>query len=77
MIIRTVHHHEILHAAKFRGQYEKLKRDKHDLQAATMVPLSVIDCGTLGPAGAKYLQGSASVACATGVPHRAGLLYST
>jgi hypothetical protein len=49
---------------------ETLKREKHVLHGATMVPLVMTTFGKLGPAAGRFLHTLASVACATGVVDR-------
>ncbi len=52
------------------AKFEKMKRDKHVLHGATMVPLVMTTFGKLGPSAEGYLQNLATVACSTGAVDR-------
>jgi hypothetical protein len=59
-----------LDEAKLFSKYETLKREKHVLNGATMVPLVMTSFGKLGPAAEDFLHSLATIACSTGVVDR-------
>jgi hypothetical protein len=49
---------------------ETLKREKQDLNVATMIPLVIAGFGKLGPAAKGNVQSLATIACSRGVGDR-------
>lgn len=56
--------------ARLPSCYEKLKRDNHALNGATMVPWVITTFGKLGASAEGYIQNLSTVACSTGVAGR-------